>query len=158
MKVTRYKCENCGLVKSHINSYNDKYCYECIDITTGKLKKEIVVVDDGSTDTTKKYLKKYVNKKGFNIIFKKENRGKGAALKTGFENSTGDIVLVQDADLEYDPNEYPLLIAPILEPGLLVGLATPLLPNMELVFGVASPCIHVHSFTCECDIKAKKQK
>ena len=50
MKVTRYKCENCGLVKSHINSYNDKYCYECIDITTGKLKKEIVVDTEQKTD------------------------------------------------------------------------------------------------------------
>lgn len=74
------------------------------------LKKEIVVVDDCSTDNTKSLLRKYESQKGYKIIFHKKNTGKGGALKTGFLKSTGDLVIVQDADLEYDPNEYKLLI------------------------------------------------
>lgn len=79
-----------------------------------KLTKEIIIVDDGSKDNTKKLLENFKNKKGYKVIFHKKNQGKGAALKTGFSISSGDIVIVQDADLEYDPNEYPLLLEPIL--------------------------------------------
>lgn len=78
------------------------------------LKKEIIVIDDYSKDDTRKILDKYKNKKGFKIVFHKKNTGKGGALKTGFAECTGDIVLVQDADLEYDPNEYPILLEPII--------------------------------------------
>lgn len=78
------------------------------------LEKEIIVVDDGSKDGTKKILEKYKKVKGFKIIFQKINKGKGAALRSGFLISTGDIVLIQDADLEYDPDEYPLLLEPII--------------------------------------------
>ncbi len=76
------------------------------------LKKEIVVVDDGSTDQTKKVLKKYQEK--IKIINLKNNRGKGAALRRGFLETKGDIVLVQDADLEYEPKEYETLIEAIV--------------------------------------------
>lgn len=79
-----------------------------------RLKKEIIIVDDGSRDGTRKILKKYKIRKNFKIIFQKKNMGKGAALRTGFLKSTGDVVLVQDADLEYDPSEYPLLLEPII--------------------------------------------
>ena len=78
------------------------------------LKKEIIIVDDGSRDGTRKILEKYRTRKNFKIIFQKKNMGKGAALRTGFLQSTGDIVLIQDADLEYDPGEYPLLLDPII--------------------------------------------
>jgi len=85
-----------------------------------ELKKEIIVIDDGSTDKTPYLLKQIIKKykrKGVNIklILKKKNEGKGAALKTGFLKSTGDIVLVQDADLEYNPIDYPLLLEPFLK-------------------------------------------
>ena len=66
-------------------------------------KKEIIVVDDGSTDNTKNILKKYKDK--VKIIFKNKNEGKGAALKEGLKHVTGDYILIQDADLEYDPND-----------------------------------------------------
>lgn len=75
------------------------------------IEKEIIVVDDGSQDGTREILKGI---HGIQCVFHEKNTGKGAAIKTGFQHATGDIVLIQDADLEYDPNEYPRLIAPIL--------------------------------------------
>jgi glycosyltransferase involved in cell wall biosynthesis len=79
------------------------------------LAKEIILVDDGSTDGTRDLLKGLEGEADLRIEYHPANRGKGAALKTGFLLATGDIVLVQDADLEYDPAEYPRLIGPIVE-------------------------------------------
>jgi len=81
---------------------------------TLNLTKEIIIVDDGSTDGSRQILKKFTKRKGFKIIFHQKNIGKGGALKTGFKKSSGDIVLIQDADLEYNPEEYSLLLEPIL--------------------------------------------
>lgn len=78
-------------------------------------EKEIIVVDDGSTDHTVSRVKAFIEKNGHNIrLITKKNEGKGSALKMGFLHSHGDIVLVQDADLEYNPDEYPSLIMPFI--------------------------------------------
>jgi len=81
---------------------------------TLELKKEIIVVDDCSTDGTREYLQRLAGA-DLTCLFHERNEGKGAALRTGFARAEGDIVLVQDADLEYDPDEYPKLLRPILD-------------------------------------------
>ena len=77
------------------------------------LEKEIILVNDCSRDESAEILKKYEEK--HKILHHKKNRGKGAALKTGFREATGDIVIIQDADLEYNPGEYVNMIKPILD-------------------------------------------
>jgi glycosyltransferase involved in cell wall biosynthesis len=80
------------------------------------IKKEIIVIDDLSIDGTRERLKKIAaDKENVKVIYHNRNKGKGAALRTGFESVTGDIVIIQDADLEYDPNEYPKLLEPITD-------------------------------------------
>ncbi|HMO04531.1 MAG TPA: glycosyltransferase family 2 protein [Kiritimatiellia bacterium] len=87
-----------------------------VDEVNVGMEKEIVVVDDGSTDGTRDVLPTLKDRfPAMNLIFHEVNQGKGAALRTGLTSATGDILLIQDADLEYDPRDYHTLLAPILE-------------------------------------------
>ncbi len=80
-----------------------------------RLAKEIIVVDDGSQDGTRDVLKKLDGKKKVRVILHEKNQGKGAAVVTGMQAAQGDVLLIQDADLEYDPRDYPALLQPINE-------------------------------------------
>lgn len=98
--------------------YNEKNTIEKLvekvaSVKIGSWDKEIVLVEDCSTDGTQDLLKKYIGQ--HKVIFHEKNQGKGAALRTGFKEASGDYMLVQDADLEYDPEEYPKLLEPIIK-------------------------------------------
>ncbi|OGK15106.1 glycosyl transferase [Candidatus Roizmanbacteria bacterium RIFCSPHIGHO2_01_FULL_39_12c] len=110
-----------------ISVYNEeKYLKKILDKVIASnslgLKKDVIVINDGSTDRSERVIKEQIVKLAkkninvnFNLLKNKKNKGKGAALKQGFISSKGDIVLVQDADLEYDPNDYPVLLVPFLQ-------------------------------------------
>ncbi len=101
-----------------IPCYNEKrYLAELISrVKKSPVKeKEIILVDDGSTDGTTEQIKSNLEQEVDKVIYHTENMGKGTAIKTGLKHVTGDVVIIQDADLEYDPEEYPKLMKPIEE-------------------------------------------
>lgn len=100
-----------------IPCYNEKDTLEDIIREVKKSpveSKEIIIVDDCSTDGTRDLLKNRFEQEVEKVLYHEVNQGKGAALRTGIKEATGDLVIIQDADLEYDPQEYPMLIDPIL--------------------------------------------
>lgn len=80
-----------------------------------KIVKEILLIDDGSTDGTRELLEKFSTRDEIKVFFHENNQGKGSAIRTGLKEATGEIILIQDADLEYDPRDYDSLIKPIEE-------------------------------------------
>lgn len=95
--------------------YNEKDTLkEIIDrVLSVKWEKEIILIDDFSVDGSRDILKEYENQPNIKVLFHARNQGKGAALRTGFDHVDGDVVIIQDADLEYDPSDYGKLLEPI---------------------------------------------
>ncbi len=86
-----------------------------IKIKQVPLNKELIIIDDGSQDGSRDYLKSMNREEWIKVVFHEQNQGKGAAIHTGIQNVTGDIITIQDADLEYDPNDFVKLIKPIVD-------------------------------------------
>jgi len=80
-----------------------------------EFERELVIVDDGSVDGTREYLRTLQGEPDVLVVFHERNQGKGAAVRTGLQHAGGDVLVIQDADLEYDPRDYPALLQPILE-------------------------------------------
>jgi len=97
--------------------YNETQNIETIlsRVKATKLAWEIIVVDDGSSDGTREKLQKLDQNDGLRVILHERNKGKGAAVRTGLQAARGDTLLIQDADLEYNPHDYPVLLQPIEE-------------------------------------------
>jgi glycosyltransferase involved in cell wall biosynthesis len=85
------------------------------DVKLEGVEKEIIAVDDGSVDGSREILDDEAQAGDLQIFFHDQNRGKGAAIRTAIEHASGDLILIQDADLEYDPRDYPTLVQPIME-------------------------------------------
>ena len=78
-------------------------------------EKEIILIDDFSTDVTRDVLKEFESRENFQVLYHDHNKGKGAALRTGFSKTRGEIIIIQDADLEYNPTDYRILLEPNLD-------------------------------------------
>jgi len=93
----------------------DEIIRQVAEVDLGDMGLELVIIDDASTDGTPSQLDAHLGEPGLTVLTHTRNQGKGAAIRTGLESVTGDMVVIQDADLEYDPHDYPDLIKPIAE-------------------------------------------
>ncbi|MFH1591804.1 MAG: glycosyltransferase family 2 protein [Candidatus Woesearchaeota archaeon] len=128
--------------------YNEETTIKAIiakvkEINLNPVFKEVILVDDGSTDGTRNILRQ-IKDPSIKRYFHSKNRGKGAALRTGFSKSEGDIILIQDADLEYDPANYRSLIKPILEGKTHVVYGSRFMGRKERIFGKDKTLIPHH--------------
>jgi len=113
-----------------------------VNLNKLNLKKEIIVVDDGSNDNTPSLLKK--NKELYDKLLTKRNEGKGSAIKRGLKEAKGDIILIQDADLEYNPNQIPKLVRPIINNETMVVYGSRFLRKKYHIFGKTRTIIPLH--------------
>ena len=97
--------------------YNEKKTLNelILRVEAVSIDKEVIIIDDASTDGTRDLLKKYEKKEGFEVIYQPKNKGKGAALRAGFEIVKGEVIIIQDADLEYNPKDFHVLLEPIFD-------------------------------------------
>ena len=97
--------------------YNEKKTLNelILRVEAVSIDKEVIIVDDASTDGTRDLLKKYEKKEGFEVIYQPKNKGKGAALRAGFEIVKGEVIIIQDADLEYNPKDFHVLLGQIFD-------------------------------------------
>lgn len=128
-----------GRVSVIIPVYNEektiaKIIKKVLDADVMGLEKEIIIVDDGSTDRTRQILGRLKNK-DIRVYYQPYNKGKGAALRHGFEMARGDIILIQDADLEYNPADYPKLLKPIISHGARVVYGSRMLTHAKMHHG-----------------------
>lgn len=126
--------------------YNEDQMIEAVlrmilGVDFGDYSREVVVVNDGSSDRTKEVLKKFHDARNLRIIHRNVNRGKGAAVRDGISAATGRVIIIQDADLEYDPSQIPMLAKPILEGKTKVVYGSRFqgaIRNMSLIRGLAN--------------------
>ena len=97
--------------------YNEKKTLNelILRVEAVSIDKEVIIIDDASTDGTRDLLKKYEEREGFKVIYQPKNKGKGAALRAGFEIAKGEVIIIQDADLEYNPKDFHVLLEPIFD-------------------------------------------